>query len=243
MECIVDWINNNTKPVIFLGSNSAIWHIADICHKCGIDVAGIIDNDYYGNTEFIDGIKIIDSEKSFDDYDKLRFYKENYNFFLIVNITGQKTPVHIRNSEKRQHFINQVEKYNLNCISIIDPSAVVHPTNKIGKNVLIDAFVYISAFNEIGDFSHIYAYAAIGHHNIIGKNCFIQRQAGVHVYNILEDNVYVGLSSQVFSEGARLKQGTVIHPCLAVNRDTKENEIVSLAGKDLRRIYPSIQEA
>lgn len=242
MECIVAWINDNTKPVIFLGSNSAIWHLLDICAKCNIKVAGIIDNDYFSNTEVLDGLPVIDTEKSFEDSNKLKYYKENYNFFLIINVTGQKTPVHIRNSEKRQYFIDQIEKYELNCISIIDPSAIVHPTNKIGKNVLIDAFVYISAFNQIGDFSHIYAYTAIGHHNIIGKNCFIQRQAGIHVYNVLEDNVYVGLSSQVFAEGACLKQGTVIHPCLAVNRSTKENEVVSLAGRDLRRIYPYIQE-
>jgi UDP-3-O-[3-hydroxymyristoyl] glucosamine N-acyltransferase len=95
----------------------------------------------------------------------------------------------------------------------------------------------------IGDFTHIYAYAAIGHHNNIGKNCFIQRQAGIHINNTLEDNVYVGLSTQVFADGITLSKGTVIHPCLAVNRSTVENETVSLAGKDLRRVYPYIQEA
>lgn len=242
MVCIVDLINNNSRPLIFLGSNAALWFITDICNRHQIKVHGIIDSDYYGNRSDLEGIPVVDTELAFADHEKLKYYKENFNFFLVVNWTGQQDAIHERDFNKRLQFIELIEKYDLNCISLVDPTSVVHSTNVIGKNVLIDSFCYISAYNTIGDFTNIYAYAAIGHHNIIGNNCVIQRQSGIHMYNILEDNVYVGLSTQVFGEQLILKQGTVIHPCLGVNRSTKENEIVSLAGRDLRRIYPYIQE-
>jgi hypothetical protein len=242
MVCIVDLINNNSRPLIFLGSNAALWFITDICNRRHIKVHGIIDSDYFGNKDDLEGIPVVDTELAFADPDKLKYYKENFNFFLVVNWTGQKDSVHARDFKKRLQFIELIEKYDLNCISLVDPTSVVHHTNVIGKNVLIDSFCYISAHNEIGDFTNIYAYAAIGHHNMIGRNCVIQRQSGVHMHNTLEENVYVGLSTQVFGDHLTLGTGTIIHPCLAVNRSTKANETVSLAGKDLRRIYPFIQE-
>lgn len=236
-------INDNSKPVIFLGSNAALWYYKDLFEKLDIKVHGLIDNDYYGNTKNIEGISVIDTEENFKDSNLLEFYKANFNFFLVVNWTSEKNPIQARDRQKKKKFIDLIEMYNLQCISIVDPTACVHKTVSIGKNVLIDSFVYISGYNTIGDFTGIFSYAAIGHHNIIGKNCIIQRQAGIHVYNTLEDNVYVGLSCQVFGEGLTLKSGTVIHPCLAVNRSTQKDELVSLAGKDLRRIYPYIQTA
>jgi acetyltransferase-like isoleucine patch superfamily enzyme len=235
-------INDNSKPLILLGSNAALWFITDICSRHHINVHGIIDSDYFGNKDHLDNIPVIDSELAFEDPEKLQYYKDNYNFFLVVNWTAQQVPVHIRDFNKRLKLIEAIEKYDLNCISLVDHSSVVHNTNVIGKNVLIDSFCCISAFNNIGDFTSIYAYAAIGHHNTIGRNCIIQRQSGVHAFNTLEENVYVGLSTQVFGDHLTLKKGTIIHPCLAVNRSTNENETVSMAGKDLRRIYPSIQE-
>jgi tetrahydrodipicolinate N-succinyltransferase len=236
-------INDNTKPVIFLGSNSALWYYKDLFAKLNITVHGLIDSDYFGNTNSIDGIPVIDTEENFSDHAILKKYRDDFNFFLVINWTGEKNPVQTRTRQKRKKFIDLIELHDLPCVSIVDPTANVHPTVSIGKNVLIDAFVYMSGYNTIGDFTGVFAYAAIGHHNTIGKNCVIQRQAGIHVFNTLEDNVYVGLSCQVFGEGLTLQSDTIIHPCLAVNRSTKSGELVSLAGKDLRKIYPFIQTA
>lgn len=231
-------INDNSKPLILLGSQLGLWFITDLCERNNITIHGLIDNDYFGNTESIENVPVIDTENSFDDPEKLSYYKQNFNFFNVVAISGQnKDPIHFRNFQKRYKFINLIERHNLNCISIVDHSSVVHKTNKIGKNVLIDLFCYISAYNEIGDFCSIYAFSAMAHHNKLGRNCVMQRRSGVHNYNTLEDDVYVGLQSQVWGENLLLKKGTVIHPMLGLNRSTEENELISIAGKDLRRVY------
>jgi carbonic anhydrase/acetyltransferase-like protein (isoleucine patch superfamily) len=233
-------INDNSKPLILLGSPLGLWFIADVCTRNNIKIHGIIDNDYFGNKEHIENVPVIDTEKSFEDPGKVEYYKENFNFFNAVPWAGQNNdPVHLRDYQKRCKFIDLIEKHDLNCITIVDHTAIVHPTNKIGKNVFIDCYCYISAYNDIGDYTSIYAFSAIAHHNKLGKNCVMQRRSGVHAYNTLEDDVYVGLQVQVWGENLLVKKGTVIHPLLGLNRNTEENELISIAGKDLRRVYHS----
>jgi hypothetical protein len=95
----------------------------------------------------------------------------------------------------------------------------------------------------IGDFTNLFTGAGIGYANIIGKSCVFQRHSGTMNDNIIEDEVYFGLHSQDSKGGLRIRRGTVIHPCLMIRRDTQENEVISLVGKDLRRIYQLHQEA
>lgn len=55
-------------------------------------------------------------------------------------------------------------------MSTISPLAFVHPEAKIGKDVIVDAFVYIDANVEIGDGSHIMSHSSIIGGTKIGKN-------------------------------------------------------------------------
>ena len=43
------YINDTQKPLIFLGSNDAMYILTEACEQLGIQFAGIIDKDYYGN--------------------------------------------------------------------------------------------------------------------------------------------------------------------------------------------------
>ena len=87
----------------------------------------------------------------------------------------------------------------------------------------------------------MYNYAGVGHHCIIGKNCILQGKSGLTSQVTIEDDCYIGMCSEVLRSGAIIRQGTVIHPSLVLHRNTEENEVVSLAGKDLRRIYNNKQ--
>ena len=72
----MDYINNNQKPLIFIGSNAVMGKLLDICDEHGILVAGIIDNDYYGNQDSVNGVPVIDTEHSFNNLEKLNYYKD-----------------------------------------------------------------------------------------------------------------------------------------------------------------------
>jgi hypothetical protein len=220
-----------------LGSNSALFFLVDLCEQHNIKIAGIIDSDYYGNTSHLENIPVIDTEDSLNDPVKLQHYKENYNFFLSTSWVTGTDNIQLRNLEKRKKLIGLIEEKNLPCISLIDSSSRVHKSNQIGKNVIVDSLVYISPRNIIGDYTAIWAATMIGYCNTIGKSCVFQRHSGIMHYNKIGDHVYFGLHTQDSVGSLNIANGTIIHPCLMIRRDTKENEVISLAGKDLRKVY------
>ena len=236
-------INDNSRPLILVGSNSALFYIKDVCKNFDIKIAGIIDNDYYGNTEELEGIPVIDTELSFEDPEKLKYYKENYHFFCATNYLPDRKEVHKRNFNKKLYLIEIIDRLDLPCISLIDKGAFVHDTCKIGKSVFIETLTYIAGYNNIGDYTRVYAFTITGHHNEIGRNCVLQRKSGVYDYDTLEDNVFVGMHSQIAGENITLKKGTQVHPFICLRRSTAENEVISLAGKDLRKVYITFSEA
>jgi carbonic anhydrase/acetyltransferase-like protein (isoleucine patch superfamily) len=230
-------VNDKSRPLLFIGSSSTMFYFKDVCDQHGIEIAGIIDNDYYGNVSSLEGIPVIDTEISFEDPDKLKYYRENFNFFLATNYVPQRDNVMKRNVQKKFQLMNLIDQYDLSCITLIDKDAKVHYTCTVGKNVFLDAMIYVSGYTEIGDYSSIYTGTCVGHHNKLGRNCVLQRKSGLHNYNVLEDNVFVGLASHVMGENLMIRQGTFVHPCLVVRRDTQPEEVISLVNKDLRKIY------
>jgi carbonic anhydrase/acetyltransferase-like protein (isoleucine patch superfamily) len=230
-------INDNSKPLILIGSNLALFYIKDVCQNFNIKIEGILDHDYYGNTVEIEGVPVIGTEQWLEDPEKLKNYCENYNFFLATNYLPANDPTSKRNVEKRFKLMDMIDRLNLPCISLIDKGAFVHDTCIIGKNVFIETFSYLAGYNTIGDYSSIYAFSITGHHNTIGRNCILQRKSGVYDYDTIEDNVFIGMNSQIAGESVTIRKGTVIHSCMVVRRSTSENETVSLVGKDLRKIY------
>lgn len=246
-------INDNTKPLIFIGSNWDLWLLIEACEMHNITIHGIIDSDYYGNTADFDGIPFIDTEASFDDPEKLEYYKQNFNFFLATNwlprgydpstFNSLDASVTNRNKEKRHKLIDIIEKYDLPCINFVDPTARIHKTAILGKNIFVDALCYLAPKSVIGDFTNLFCGAGIGINTKVGKSCVFQRHSGTMNHLTIGDEVFFGLHAQAPKDGAQIRNGTTIHPCLMVLRDTQENEEVSLVGKDLRRVYHLHQEA
>lgn len=222
---------------MLIGSNSKMFFLKDICEELGIVIAGIIDSDYFGNTSSIDDIPVVDTEHSFNDPQRVEFYKNNYNFFLATNWSPHKDSVAVRNREKRLQLMALVDQHDLPCVSLIDPSARIQKTTRIGKSVLIDSFAYISANNVIEDYAQIFAMSSMGVGNTINRNCVMQRRCAIMHNTVFEENVYFELGVGVYVSDVVFKKNTVIHPGIIMGRGTQENELVSLAGKDLRRVY------
>lgn len=231
-------INDNSKPLILIGSNSALWVIKEMCDQHRVDIHGIIDSNYFGNTDVMDGIPVIDTELTLEnDVARLAYYKQNFNFFLATNYVPDRTDVQRANTQKRNRLRELIDRLDLPCVSFIDPSARVHVSNRIGKNVVIDALCYISAHNAIGDYCSFFAGTMIGYHNTIGTGTVFQRRSGTMHYNTFGKDVYVGLHSQISADNLFIADHTVIHPCMSIRRSTAEAEVISLANRDLRKVY------
>lgn len=229
--------NDNTRPLILLGSCTNLTKIKDVCDHHSIEIAGIMDHDYFGNTSNLSGIDVIDSEENLSDITKFKYYQKNYNFFCATTWMPEKNPASIRNREKRQRLLDTINAKKLSTISLIDSSARISSDSVIGRNVFIDAFVLIETAATIADHSNIYAYSAIGHHATVMKNCVIQRRCSIAGDCVLEDDTYIGTYVKILKPGARFGSGTFINECIYIRRGTVPGEIVSRNSENQKRVY------
>ena len=230
-------INDISRPLILLGSNSNIFKIYELCISIGYTIAGIIDEDYYGQGEF-NGISVIGTEQ--DLIDNTAKYKEQYQFICITNSIPADDPAYTRNRFKRTRQLELLDKLVLPVATIISPQAQISVHSVIGKGVIIDAFSVIEPNVTICDYVTIYATSYVGHHSIVGRNTVIQRHCFITSAVIIENNVYFGLCSKICRSNVIIGSNTFIHPGLMLLRSTAINEEISLAGKDLRKIYHDV---
>jgi len=231
-------INNNTKPLIFLGSNSLLYIVTEVCDLLGIKIAGIIDNDYWGNTDHICEVPVIDTEDSFDSPDKLQEYKNNFNFFCAVNWMPENNEMAIRNRQKRNRLLSIIDHHQLPCISIVDPRARMSKYSSIGYGIFVDAGVNLNPYCRIDNFTNIYCNALVGSNTYIGQNCVIQRECFITESCEVGNDSYFGLCSKALKVGAKFGAGTFVHEAIYIRRGTVANEIVSMHGANMKRVVP-----
>ena len=234
---IIDAMTILDKPLIFLGSNVALLKQIEVCEDNGIEIFGIIDSQYFGNTNKIGGIPVIDTEESFNDPIKCNFYKNNFNFFCATNWIPVQDPIFIRNREKRNKLIDLIDKFNLNCINIINKSARISKYAKLGKGCFIDGNVMIEPGCCIGDFVSIYASCEIGHNSTIGRNSVLQRRVGIAGDVTIKNDVYFSCASMALKNGVTYNQGTFVHEAVYIRRGTVENEIIHQFSINQKRVY------
>lgn len=233
-------INDNNKPVIFLGTNSNLYKYSELCNLLEINIAGVIDSDYYGNTEQYCGITVINDDSVFDDAAQLEHYRKNFNFFCAVNWTPMTDPISLRNKSKREKYLSMIKKYQLNCISIVAPTSYVSASAQIGIGSFVDNMVHIESNVSIGNFVNIYAMSHIGHDATIKDNTVLQRMCVAPSSSKIDNDVYFGPMVKALKDGAVFGSGTFIHEGVYIRRGTRVNEVVTLADKNLKRVVSSL---
>jgi NDP-sugar pyrophosphorylase family protein len=213
-----------------------MYKLSDVCDDYGIKIKGLIDSDYYGNTDAVCDIPLIDSFEVFDDVDKLNYYKSNFNFFNAVNWSPEKIKYAINNTTKRYKCIDLIENHQLSCISLVDRTARVSKHSTLGRNVYIDGHVMVEPKSTIHDYTNIYYNTCIGHDNNVGKNCVIQRQCVIMGGNVVGNNSYFGMCVKALKYGAKFGAGTFVHEGIYIRRGTQENEIVSMESINQSRL-------
>lgn len=221
-------------PVVFLGTNSNLLLYCETAKKAGITIAGIIDNDYAGNTDQLHGLPVLGSEQ---DLEFLQSCKSKYLFFIATNWSPD--PEHVRDCQKRQHLIDVVATHQLQCVNIVDPSAQVSEHAHLGQGIYIGALSYVEPDVAIEDHAQIHYGVGLSHGSRVGTNTVIQRQAGIAAS--IGANCYVGMWSKLFkSDLLQVGDHAIINPGLYVARDVASQEHVKLT-KESRRVasYPA----
>ncbi|MHA4893804.1 UDP-3-O-(3-hydroxymyristoyl)glucosamine N-acyltransferase [Pedobacter sp. PWIIR3] len=136
-------------------------------------------------------------------------YTSNASIVIVSQdfVPSQKvTATLIKVADPYSAFSVLLEKYNeavnaMNVQSGIEQPSFIHPTAKIGKNVYIAAFSYISENVVIGDNTKIMSQISVGQDSTIGSNCTIY--PGVKIYNrsVIGDRVMIHANTVIGSDG------------------------------------------
>lgn len=83
----------------------------------------------------------------------------------------------------------------------IEPGSFFHETAKVGEDVYIGAFTYVSEKANIGDGTQIFPQVYIGKGVKIGKNCKIDSGARIYDYCIVGDNCVIHSNTVIGGDG------------------------------------------
>lgn len=229
-------INDSSKPLILIGSNSNLYKFFESCEDHKIAIKGIIDSDYYNNTKDLDGIPIIDTELAFETQEKLHYYRNNYNFMCVTRWIPEEHPIHIRNKEKRKRLLALIKKLDLPMISVIDKSASVSRYATIGKDVYIEPLSHVSPHAIIEDHCYVGACTGISHHVHMKENCVVQGDCKV-LTSTIEKNTFFSTGVKALKPGVTYGEGTFIHEMVYIRRGTTPGEVVSFGGENPKRVF------
>ena len=226
-----------SKPIVLVGYRSGLDSLVDIADAMGVEIAGIFDKYFYGNTEQIDDIPFIGNEDEITDDDI-----KKYDFVLSSNYVGY---INIKNFEHngdnlRKRRIKIFKERNLPTANLIHPSSYVSPKTYIGSSVIIARDCYVRAKSYIGDFCFLDSGAAIAHDVRLGENVIMTPYSFIAGFINIGDNVMIGAGSKIVNgyadkiltvgNDAKIMAGSTIF------KDVPDGKFITNTGKILRRL-------
>lgn len=181
-----------------IGYRSGLDTILEIVEELGIELLGIYDKYFYGNTADTHGIPFIGSEDDISESDKA-----NINFFLSSGWAGHinfNNPTHHIGDVRKQR-INLIKEQQLTTVNLINPHSYVHRTSLdlLGTNILIGHGCQIRARVSINDFGYIDNLSSIGHDVTIGENLIMAPYSFVGGHIDIGSDVLIGAGSTIVS--------------------------------------------
>lgn len=222
------------RPVIFLGASTNLDVPLRIARLSGLEVAGIVDSDYYGNTQEIMNLPVLGSEHQFD-WDQAR---TRYSFFIAQSFSTTSA----RNMTKRLAYIDLIKQHDLKCANLIHPHSEIYDSVELGQGCFVGYCSGISHKVAIGDHSQMHSFSIYGHDTNIGQNCCFNSYVMISAHITVGNNVIAMPGSAVVRTKGDTTIGdhAIIHPKVTVARSVDPYEIVSLAGDNTRRIYGEV---
>jgi len=226
-----------SKPIALVGYRAGLDLLIDIADEMGVEIAGIFDKYFYGNTESVDDIPFIGNEEMITNDDI-----KKYDFVLSSNYAGHSN---LKNFEHngdnlRKRRIRIFKERNLPMANLIHPSAYISPKTHVGLSVVIARNCYVRAKSHISDFCFLDSGSAIAHDVHLGENVILTPYSFIAGFITVGDNVMVGAGSTVVN-GYANKTMTIgndvkIMAGSTVLKDVPDGKFVSNTGRILRRI-------
>lgn len=226
-----------SKPVVLVGHRAGMDSIVDIADAMGIEIAGIFDKYFYGNTDSLEDIPFIGNEEEItkDDIKK-------YNFVLTSNYVGHAKLTNFEHNgdNLRQRRIKIFKDQNLPTTNLIHPSSYVGVNTYVGSSVIIARDCYVRANSHIGDFCFLDSGAAVAHDVHLGENVIMTPYSFIAGFINIGNNVMIGAGSRIVNSYAdralNIGDNVKVMAGSTVLKDVPEGKFVTNTGKILRRI-------
>ena len=221
------------KPLIYLGCNSNLYIFNAVCKQHGIVIHGIVDDDYWGNTAEYCGVPVVGGESSFD----FESAQDQFDFFIACSVA----PTVPRSRAKRLAFIDIVNQHNLTCCTLRDKDSRVYEGVVIEPGSFIGFQASISPYAIVKSHSQINGFAALGHNATLGQNSVLERRVLVAGDVVIGNNVHLGAGVICINHaGITIGDNSQVQPGIILMRDVDTDEVVSIGGKNTRRIYKNV---
>ena len=226
-----------SKPIALVGHRAGMDLIIDITDAMGLEIAGIFDKYFYGNTDSTEDIPFIGNEEEITEDDI-----EKYNFVLTSNYVGHaKLTNYEHNGDNlRRRRIKIFKDRNLPTANLIHPNSYVGDKTHIGSSVIIGRDCYVRANSHIGDFCFLDSGAAVAHDVHLGENVIITPYSFVAGFVNIGNNVMIGAGSKIVNgysdRSLNIGDDVKVMAGSTVFKDVPEGKFVTNTGKILRRI-------
>lgn len=226
-----------SKPIALVGYRAGLDLLVDIADEMGVEIAGIFDKYFYGNTESIDDIPFIGDEENITDEDIRK-----YDFVLSSNYAGHSN---LKNFEHngdnlRKKRINIFKERKLPMTNLIHPSAYISPKTYVGSSVIIARNCYIRAKSHISDFCFLDSGSAVAHDVHLGENVIMTPYSFVAGFINVGDNTMIGAGSKIVNgysdKTLNIGNDVKIMAGSTVLKDVPEGKFVHNSGRILRRL-------
>ena len=165
--------------------------------------------------------------------------------FTLEQVLSDNSPgsfeVSISNGEPyiRKVIYSKLKKNNIKLATLIDKSAIISDTAKIGEGVTIPAFCFVSSSADISSNVTLNASTLIGHDVIIGENSVISSAVNIAGNCSIGAETYIGMGVQV-KQGITIGSGVIIGMGAIVHNDISDG-LVAL-GNPARAMKRNIDQ-
>lgn len=157
----------------------------------------------------------------------------------LYNTSDIEIIVSIGEPKYRKKLADRVREKGYKLATIIHPLAIVSPSSTIGKGVLIQDYVYVSAEAHICDNVYINGRTIIGHNVEIGENCQVSSHSIISGNTTIGDNCFIGMASAI-REHLSVGENAIISMGAIVMKDVRANKIVM--GNPAREIAENTEQ-
>ena len=226
-----------SAELLFLGHSQSIIRLKEVAEIIGYTVAGIVDDNYFGNAESLDQLPIVGTEK--DIASILQKYPAA-KFFVSTPRTARIQDWQIPIDNKRRRMIETVRHYCLPLTNLIHPSSEISKYATLGQGIFVGFGSLIQHRTNIGDFAYIREQVSISHDTRIGENAFLGAQSYIGSNACISENAYIGMKSAVISssdETISIGKNCVTHPGVIMLKDLADGSVAMVGSGKIRGAY------